>query len=236
MDKAKLSAFLKSKGRSSSAINRSLHALDTFSLWLKEPSGKTIEGDVSLEDLQGFIQSARKGQKNLLLGLSGVFRYLGNDELQTAAIQMRSAMLNKERKPMRLKGFLGVEPELIEALKDSGLRDAHQMLKACQTPEARHVLADELNVPYEKLLDLVKMADLSRIFAVKAVRTRLYLDSGYDTLDKVAATEAMTLHHDMVKFVDESHFDGIPTTPKEAEFTVKEAKKLDRWVVFEEDE
>jgi hypothetical protein len=116
------------------------------------------------------------------------------------------------------------------------VHDAHQILKTCQTPEARHALKGELNFPYQDILDLVKMADLSRIFAVKAVRTRLYLESGYDTLDKLANTDPMVLHEAMVKFVEESNFNGIPTTPKEAEFTVKQAKKLDRWVVFENGE
>ena len=236
MDKEKLTAYLKSEGRSTSAINRSLRALDAFNLWLDDNRGTTIKENISLKDLQDFIQSAKKGQKNLLLGLTGVFGYLGKDELQTEARQMRSAMLNQERKPMKLRDFLGVNPVLIEALKEKGVKDAHQLIKTCQTPETRHMLTDELNLPYQELLDLVKMADLSRMFAVKAVRTRLYLDSGYDTLDKLANSDPTALHHAMVKFVDETNFNGIPTTPKEAEFTVKEAKKLDRWITFEDGE
>ena len=80
------------------------------------------------------------------------------------------------------------------------------------------------------------MADLSRIFAVKAVRTRLYLDSGYDTLDKLTSQDPISLHHALVKFVEESHFDGVPTTPKEAEFTVNAAKEIERWIIFRKSE
>ncbi len=76
------------------------------------------------------------------------------------------------------------------------------------------------------------MADLSRMFAVKAVRSRLYLDSGFDTLDKLAALDPMTLHLALVKFVKESQFKGIATSLKEAEFTVKEARKTERWIQF----
>ena len=93
-----------------------------------------------------------------------------------------------------------------------------------------------MNVPYNELLALIKMADLSRIFAVKVVRTRLYLESGFDTLEKLAAKDPITLHHALGKFVKKSGFDGIPTTHKEAEFTVKAARKLDRWIIFDEDE
>jgi len=201
MDIDKLTAYLKSIKRTKAAIARSLRALEAFESWLDETRGLSIDDDISQEDLQAFIQSAKKGQKNLLLGLSNVFDFQGKDE-----------------------DFIGVDPWLIEALKAKGLRDAHQLLKACLTNEMRDSLAAELNVPYKSLLDLVKMADLSRMFAVKAVRTRLYLDSGYDTLDKLAAQDPMALHHALVKFV------------KEAEYTVKTAMEIERWVIFIEGE
>lgn len=236
MDIEHLTIYLKSIDRSEPAIARSIRALKTFEIWLDDASRLSIDDDIQLIDLEAFIQSKKKGEKNLLLGLANVFEFQGKDELKTSAMQMRRAMLDKKVRSMRLKDFLGVEPGLILALKGKGLRDAHQLLKTCQTPEKRLTLSAELNVPYKELLDLVKMADLSRIFAVKAVRTRLYLECGYDTLDKLAATEAIALHHAIVKFVDETKFNGTPTTPKEAEFTVKEAKILDRWITIKDGE
>jgi len=236
MDIDQLTAYLKSINRSKPAIARSLRALEAFESWLDKTRDQSIDDDLSLEDLQAFIQSAKKGQKNLLLGLANVFEFQGKDDLKTAAMQMRRAILNKEIKPMRLKDFIGVDHALIAALENKGMRDAHQLLHACRTYKARQALAANLDVPYKDMLDLVKMADLSRIFAVKSVRTRLYLDSGFDTLDKLAAQDPMQLHDDLVKFVEESHFNGIPTTPKEAVFTVKTAKKIDRWVIFNKGE
>jgi len=234
MDVNKLTDYLKSAGRSQSAINRSLHALSTFETWLKETSSRTIDDEISLADLQTFIDAANKRQKTLLLGLAGVFAFQGKENLETGAMEMRRAMLNKEIKSMRLQDFLGVDQALVASLAEKGMRNAHQLLKACQTHETRQMLAKEIDVPYKDLLDLVKMADLSRIRGVKAVRTRLYLESGFDTLDKLAAQDPMALRCALVKYVDESGFDGIPTLPKECEFTVKMAKKLDRCVVFEE--
>lgn len=236
MNKNELSNFLKSIGHSQAAVNRSLRAFDAFENWLEAEQSLTIDDDISEEILENFLLYAKKGQKNLLLGLAGVFEFQGKENLKTATMQMRRAILDKEIKPMRLKDFLGVDQDLVKALKENGMRNAYQLLQSCRTVQDRKTLADEFGVSYKTLLDLVKMADLSRIFAVKAVRTRLYLDSGNDTLDKLAAQDPMTLHLDLVKFVDESHFDGIPTTPKEASFTVKEAQKIERWITFENDE
>ncbi|MEA3326384.1 MAG: hypothetical protein U9R53_03640 [Chloroflexota bacterium] len=61
MDNDHLTAYLKSIERSKSAIARSLRALDAFETWLKEDHKRSIDDDISLEDLQAFIQSAKKG-------------------------------------------------------------------------------------------------------------------------------------------------------------------------------
>ena len=233
MNKDQLTTFLTSIKRSKPGIMRAQNALSAFETWLSETQHMKIEDDVQVEHLANFIESVKKRQKNVLLGLSDVFAFQEREALKTAALKMRRALLDKQIKPMHLKDFIGVDQALISHLEAKGIRDAWQLLRACKTPPDRQKLADELDVPYPELLDLVKMADLSRIKAVKAKRTRLYLDSGFDTLDKIAAQDPMQLHHALVKFVEESGFDGIATQPKEAEFTIKAARKLDRWVIFQ---
>lgn len=236
MNKDKLRDFLKSKKLSKAAVNRSLMACEIFETWLNEERSLSIDDEITMEILKDFILSMKKGQKNLLLGLANVFDYQERECLRESALKMRRDLLKKAAKPMHLQDFLKVDQIVIARLKKKGIEDAHQLLTICSTNEDRKKLSQELNIPYSELLDLVKMADLSRIFAVKAVRTRLYLESGFDTLDKLAAQDPMALHLALVDFVEESGFDGIPTTPKEAEFTVNAARKLDRWIIFDEDD
>jgi hypothetical protein len=54
----------------------------------------------------------------------------------------------------------------------------------------------------------------------------LYHDTGFDTLEKIARVSAEELIAGTKKFIEETGFDGIPPTPKEAENTVKAAKTL----------
>jgi len=236
MEKDQLTAYLTSSKRSKPGIKRALSALTAFETWLRETYDLSIEDDISVKHLTAFIQSTKKRQKNLLLGLSDVFACQEREDLKTAALKMRRVILDQQIKPMRLKDFLGVDQSLVTRLEAKGLRDAWQLLRACRTPADRQKLADKLDVAYPELLDLVIMADLSRVRAVKAKRTRLYLESGFDTLDKLAAQDPITLHYALVKFVEESGFDGIATLPKEAAFTVEAARKLDRWIIFNQDE
>lgn len=147
MERKQLFAYLKSIGRSEAAIKRSIHALSVFEDWLEDERGLTIEDEISLEDLQAFIQSAKKGQKNLLMGLANVFDFQGNGALKDAAIQMRRDLLDQAVTPMLLREFIGVKRLLVDALAAKGIYDAHQLLRACRTPEERKALARELNVP-----------------------------------------------------------------------------------------
>ena len=127
-----------------------------------------------MEILVAFIQSVNKGHKNLLMGLANAFEFLGRDDLKTAAVTMRRDMLDAETQPMPLRDFIGVPAGLADGLDSMGVRHALDLLKVSRTRTDRAVLAGALGVPYQDLLALVKMADLSRLIAVKAVRARLY--------------------------------------------------------------
>jgi hypothetical protein len=61
---------------------------------------------------------------------------------------------------------------------------------------------------------------------VKSIRARLYYDAGVDTLDKMAKWNPDKLRTMLIDFVQRTGFDGIAPLPKEAEFTVNEARKL----------
>jgi hypothetical protein len=102
-----------------------------------EKRDRSIDDDISRKDLGDFIKSVKKGQKNLLLGLSEVFEFQAKEELKIGALKMRRDMLNKEVKPMRFQDFLNVNPDLIAALKEKDVKDAHQLLKICRTPQDR---------------------------------------------------------------------------------------------------
>jgi len=78
----------------------------------------------------------------------------------------------------------------------------------------------------------VKLSDLARITGVKGIRARLYYDAGVDTVEKMAKWDAEKLREMLVSFVERTRFDGIAPLPKEAEFTVKTAKKLPKVVEY----
>lgn len=106
------------------------------------------------------------------------------------------------------------------------------MIRAGGTTQARLALSEATGVPLERVVEYVKLADISRIGAVKAVRARLYVDAGIDTVDKVAALSPEEFRRAVAEFVERTGFDGIATLPKEAENAVKTARTIERLVVW----
>lgn len=90
----------------------------------------------------------------------------------------------------------------------------------------REELAQITDVPLEAILELVKLSDLARIPGIKGIRARLYVDAGVDSIEKLAQWEPAAFRDMIVAFVKRSGFDGIPTLPAEARFTIERAKKL----------
>jgi hypothetical protein len=70
------------------------------------------------------------------------------------------------------------------------------------------------------------LSDLARIPGVKGIRARLYYDAGIDTVVTIAGLEPEELREIVVDYVARSGFDGLPTLPAEAEFTVEKARNL----------
>jgi len=90
----------------------------------------------------------------------------------------------------------------------------------------RRGLSQELGIPLDVVVELVKMSDLARIFGLKAIRARLYHNAGADTVEKMSLTNPEALIRATSDYIRRSNFNGIPPTPKEAEFTIKEAKRM----------
>lgn len=67
---------------------------------------------------------------------------------------------------------------------------------------------------------------------MKGIRARLYCDAGVDTVEKLASWDPQELREMLIKFVEETGFDGIAPLPKEVRNTVESARVIERIVVY----
>lgn len=228
MDKEGFCVYLKKGGRSPNAINRCLKFVSDFEDYLHEfKNGKQL-ADVIDHDLMDFVslldQESKTKAKGYLWAIRYYYDYISNDEIRDLAIRLRAQRI--ERSPFALKNFRGVNQDNVNDLAGIGIKNVNQMLKFADTNEERKRLSRQTGVPESAILELVKLSDLARIPGVKGIRARLYYDAGIDTVEKIAAMEPEELHERVITYVEESDFEGVPTLPAEAKYTVEKARVL----------
>lgn len=235
-DQQAFATFLKRGGRSESAIERCLLMVDSYRRFLADACrGKGLR-ETSLEDLLAFvdwIEQDREGAaKTHLWALRYYYQFIKDEEMARQAGVLREQRI--KRAPFLLSRFRGVHPEHAEALASTGIRDVKQMLKAGATRAGRQALSCRTGVPYSAILDMVRLSDLARLTGIKAIRARLYVDAGVDSVEKLATWEPEELRAMLLEFVEETGFDGIAPLPKEATSAVAKARRLPKIVAYED--
>jgi hypothetical protein len=228
-------AFLKRGGRSQNAIRRIVGYVREFEAFLSDQgNGKSLQ-EAELEDLDHFVnwleREPKTSAKGHLWGLAYYFDHTSNEEMRDLAGDLRGQRI--QRTPFLLKDFRGVNPEHIEKLAAAKIKNIDQMLKRGAMQQDREELAKRTEIPVDAILEFVKLSDLARIPGVKGIRARLYVDAGVDTIEKMAGWDPVELTEMIREFVERTGFEGVPTLPAEARFSVKKAKELPKIVTYE---
>jgi len=234
MDGEGFRKFLKRGGRSPSAVKRATAYVADFEQYLQAQRGRKGLDEACPEDLEAFVswfeEERNESAKLYLWGIRYYYEYTSNNEMRDRAKELRGKRI--EQASFALKDFRGVSLEHVKKLADIGIRNVKQMLEAGRTHDNRKELSAKTGVPAEAILELMKLSDLARIQGVKSIRARLYYDAGVDTIEKLAKWDPKEIRAMLIKFVEKTGFEGIAPLPKEAEFTVAEAKKLPRIVEY----
>ncbi len=226
--------FLKKKGKKEHVIQGLVDYVREFEEYLKKKNNAL--NATTPEILNKYINLIQSHPginiKNRLRAISLYFRLIGNSELAGLASRLREQRILKTRTSTALKEFPGLNPEYLRALADFGIRNTEQMRKHASSPSQREKLAREVDVPLKTIVEIVKLSNLSRLRGVKGIRARLYYDAGFDTIEKLAASEPEKSLKKLKKFVEKTGFDGIAPLPKEIASTIEQAKKIRKVVKY----
>jgi len=227
-------SFLRKKGKKNHVADGLIKRCSIFEGFLHDKQMHSMDV-ASKEDIQAFFDSIRDRRvdvNNCLRAISLYYGFKSKPELSAMASKLRKQRLLSARKPFALRDFRGVTPEHVNRLASVGVKNAEQMLAVGKTQVDRQRLSEKTGIPVEAVLELVKLADLSRIEGVKSIRARLYYDAGVDTVEKMAKWNPDELRAYLVCFVRKTGFEGIAPLPKEAKFTVAMARKMPKTVEY----
>lgn len=223
-------AFMRKNKKSERTVKRYVGYLKIFEDYLLK-QGRSLE-QATPEDLKDFVNWGKHESIKIpqhMWAIRTYYEYKPNELMFNVTRELIGILYMENYK---LKDFRGVRTEFVEKLASKGIKTAKQMLDAGKTKTEREMLAREIEVPVEYILELVKLSNLARIPGVKQVRARLYYEAGLDTLEKMAKWNPEEMREMLKEFIEKNNFDGKVPLPKEAVMTVTLARHLPKIVEY----
>lgn len=221
--------YLRKSGRKESVIARYIRFITLFEHYLAENEPKSDLSSVSPQFLTNFVEEYEnekgKSAKSILYALYHYYKSESNDSMMQVARELRAPRKSK-RPPFPLKEILGIEPEYIKRLSDTGIKNVEQMRERGKNKAQRATLSIELNIPSEVILELVQISDLVRVGYVKKKFTRLFHNAGIKTPEDLRSWNADELYDYLSKYIAKSGWDGIVPYKSDLKNYIHSARNL----------
>lgn len=94
---------------------------------------------------------------------------------------------------------------VVDRLAKAGIVSTYQNIEAARSPEMRES-GCTYGYEMERILEYLKLSDLSRFVGLKGVRARLCYDAGADTLDKQSSWDPEESRPMLIDFVRRTGF------------------------------
>ncbi len=129
-------------------------------------------------------------------------------------------------KPVNLKEFPGINYNHIEQLEKLNTKNSKHLFEKTQTADDIKQLAQQTGILTTNLEEIIKLANLVRIWGVGAVFARIMYNSGVDTIEKFATSDVEKSYKAFVKTNKEGNYSSVHFSLKDIEFCVDFAKEL----------
>jgi hypothetical protein len=230
--------FLKKQRRSQGTIQQCIEFAGEYEAYLHQHrEGKGLD-EAGSNDLVSFVlwkKKQRKSVNSYLWAIHRYYEYTSNELMRRLATDMRQHEIAKgkgKRKTLRLKEIQGVSSDHLEKMAAIGIADVKGILVAGRTKEEREELSRRSGILLDDVLELVKLADLTRIVDIKGVRVRLLYATGVDTIEKVANYDPERLRERIIDVNVEKQILKRHPTLGETTYWVAQAKALPKVVKY----
>jgi len=117
---------------------------------------------------------------------------------------LRREVNSYQPKPINLRDFPGVNPDVVHKLHQIGIKNTKQLFPNVLTRKSRSEFSKQNQIKYEIILELTKLTDVARLKWVGPKFARLLIESEYDTVEKIAKSNYKELHLALVRVNKES--------------------------------
>jgi len=129
-------------------------------------------------------------------------------------------------RPVNLGTIPDVEPAYLERLASVGIKHTRHLYERARQKAARAALAEQVAIPQEALLELVKLADLTRIVGVGGVFARMLYTAGIESVAAFVAERPDVLLAKVEAVNEATPYTKVSLTEKDLEYCMETARLL----------
>jgi hypothetical protein len=153
---------------------------------------------IGINNVQELMQLLRKKDKWAELSKIDL---LSGDYLNILLRELNSSLpkLNK------LSDFKEIAEETIVCLEKIGINNTEKLYDRVVKKSDRQKLANSIGIDYKDILEITKLADLSRIKWVGVTYAQMLYDLGVDSVEKVGVSDPIDLHSRINQMIKEKN-------------------------------
>lgn len=197
----------------------------------RRPLKEDIPGNFALIEAQGIenlqqLRDALKSKKKLadFSQASG----LPEDYLVLLKREVGSYTPN----PFNLSKVPATGPKIIEKLEAIGIKNTRHLFDRGLTESGRSAIADQAALGENQVLEMVRIADLARIWGVGPYFTRILYEAGYDSVQAVAEADLEVMYQEVNRINKEQGITPIMASKGEVGMCIDYAKLLPQVVEY----
>jgi len=133
---------------------------------------------------------------------------------------------------LAIRELKGMPAELEPKLKQHGIGNSDQLLRAALTPTARQELAKAMGVEAPVILELANRADLARVKGIGEVFSDLLEQAGVDSVKELANRRPDHLYAKLVEVNTQQGLAGRTPNLKAVENWVAQAQQLPKTLEY----
>jgi hypothetical protein len=134
--------------------------------------------------------------------------------------------------PVNLGRFPGIELAHVEKLASAGIKHSKHLFDRGRTHSARDELSNQVSVPLDAVLELVKLSDLVRVSGIGPVFARILYQAGTDTLGKLASSSPEALHDQILAVNLEMGYTNAAIPMRDIVYCIAVAQELPQAIEY----
>ncbi|MGB4205818.1 MAG: DUF4332 domain-containing protein [Bacteroidales bacterium] len=129
-------------------------------------------------------------------------------------------------KPNKLADFVGISKNTIDKLEKAGITNTEKLYDKVLKKSDRQKLEDSLGIDLQDIMELTRLADLSRIKWVGVTYAQMLYALGVDTVKKVSESDPVDLHARINQMIKENNIFKGAIGLNDVKILIESAKEL----------